>query len=100
DGVFVARLRRRGLDASASRDRRGGVPLGVLRTWPRQPRHPHPRWLHAFLVLTYRSPAPSDARLLYDASFGLLAMSAAPTVVALGAYSALVFRTRELPRAT
>lgn len=53
-----------------------------------------------FLVLTYRAPDPSDARLLYDASFGLLAMSGAPTVLAMGSYAARVLRTGALPRTT
>ena len=38
----------------------------------------------SFFVLTYRAPAVSDARLLYDIAFGLLALSGAPTALALG----------------
>ena len=53
----------------------------------------------AFL-LAYRAPEVSEPRLLYDAAFGLLAMSGAPTAVALGAYAAFVLRTRQLPRWT
>jgi hypothetical protein len=53
-----------------------------------------------FALLAYRAPDPSDARLLYDAAFGIIAMSGAPTVLALGAYTVLVLRTDELPRPT
>jgi hypothetical protein len=51
-------------------------------------------------VLAYRTPNMPDARLLYDLSFGLLALSGAPTAVALGAYAALALKTRTLPRWT
>jgi hypothetical protein len=54
----------------------------------------------SFFVLVYRVPDGSDARLLYDVAFGLLAISGAPTAVALGAYAALVLRTGGLPRWT
>lgn len=54
----------------------------------------------SFLVLVYRVPDGSDARLLYDLAFGLLAMSGAPTAVALGSYAALVLRDGHLPRWT
>jgi hypothetical protein len=37
---------------------------------------------------------------LYDAAFGLLAMSGAPTTLALGAYTALVLRSGVLPQWT
>jgi hypothetical protein len=50
-----------------------------------------------FLVLTYRGQQISDARLLYDMSFALLAMSGLPTAVALGSYAWLTFRSRHLP---
>jgi len=50
-----------------------------------------------FLVLTYRGEQISDARLLYDMSFALLAMSGLPTAVALGSYAWLTFRSRQLP---
>jgi len=53
-----------------------------------------------FFVLVYRAPDASVARLLYDAAFGLLAMSGAPTAVALGSYAAFVFRAGNLPRWT
>jgi hypothetical protein len=51
----------------------------------------------AFLVLAYRAPQISDPRLLYDISFGLLAMSGLPTALALGSYAALTFESRHLP---
>lgn len=54
----------------------------------------------SFFVLVYRAADVSDARLLYDLTFGLLAMSGAPTAVALGAYAALVLRAGQLPRWT
>jgi hypothetical protein len=54
----------------------------------------------AFFVLVYRSADVGDPRLLYDMTFGLLAMSGAPTAIALGSYAALVFRTTVLPRWT
>ena len=50
-----------------------------------------------FLVLTYRGQRIADARLLYDLSFALLAMSGVPTAVALGTYAWLTFRSRQLP---
>jgi hypothetical protein len=55
-----------------------------------------------FFVLAYRSGSgdPDDARLLYDLTFGLLAMSGVPTAVALCSYCALVWRTGRLPRWT
>jgi hypothetical protein len=51
----------------------------------------------AFFVLVYRAPEASDPRLLYDLAFGLLAMSGAPTALALGSYAAHVFRGHRLP---
>ena len=54
----------------------------------------------AFFVLIYRDADIGDPRLLYDLTFGLLAMSGAPTAIALGSYAALVFRTTVLPRWT
>src|SRR5262245_42259720 len=36
-----------------------------------------------FFVLVYRSPIVDEPRLLYDAAFGLLALSGLPTAVAL-----------------
>jgi hypothetical protein len=53
-----------------------------------------------FLVLVYREANVGDPRLLYDLTFGLLAMSGAPTAIALGSYAALVFRSTALPRWT
>jgi hypothetical protein len=53
-----------------------------------------------FFVLAYRDGNPDDARLLYDLTFGMLALSGAPTAVALGSYCALVWRTARLPRWT
>jgi hypothetical protein len=52
------------------------------------------------LVLAYRAPDTTAPRELYDASFGLLALSGAPTAVALGAFAAIVFRSKALPRVT
>jgi membrane protease YdiL (CAAX protease family) len=54
----------------------------------------------AFFVLVYRDAEVGDPRLLYDLTFGLLAMSGAPTAIALGSYAALVFRSTALPRWT
>jgi hypothetical protein len=54
----------------------------------------------AFFVLVYRNAEVGDPRLLYDLTFGLLAMSGAPTAIALGSYAALVFRSSALPRWT
>jgi Domain of unknown function (DUF4386) len=54
----------------------------------------------AFFVLVYRDADVGDPRLLYDLAFGLLAMSGAPTAIALGSYAALVFRSTALPRWT
>jgi hypothetical protein len=53
-----------------------------------------------FFVLAYRNGDPGDARLLYDLTFGMLAISGVPTTVALASYSALVWRTAKLPRWT
>jgi hypothetical protein len=54
----------------------------------------------SFLVLVYRAPEASDPRLLNDLAFGLLAMSGAPTALALGSYAALVLGSDRLPRWT
>jgi hypothetical protein len=54
----------------------------------------------AFFVLAYRDADVGDPRLLYDLAFGLLAMSGAPTAIALGSYAAVVFRSTALPRWT
>jgi hypothetical protein len=53
-----------------------------------------------FFVLAYRGGHVGDPRLLYDLSFGMLAMSGVPTAVALGAYAGLVLRTGRFPRWT
>ena len=53
-----------------------------------------------FFLLGYRTPGPDDAKLLYDLTFGLLAMSGLPTAVALGAYAAATWRGEVLPRST
>jgi len=50
-----------------------------------------------FFVLIYRAPEPFDSRLMYDISFGLLAISGVPTALALCSYAAQVFRDRSLP---
>jgi hypothetical protein len=54
----------------------------------------------AMFVLSYRAPHIVDAPLLYDMTFGLLALSGAPTAIALGSYAAASFRTNMLPRVT
>jgi Domain of unknown function (DUF4386) len=53
-----------------------------------------------YFVLVFRDADVGDPRLLYDLTFGLLAMSGAPTAIALGSYAALVFRSAALPRWT
>ena len=53
-----------------------------------------------FFVLVYRDADVGDPRLLYDLTFGLLAMSGAPTAIALASYAAVVFRSASLPRWT
>jgi hypothetical protein len=54
----------------------------------------------SFFVLTYRAPDPITARILYDVTFGLLAMSGMPTAVALISFAAAVLTTKHLPRHT
>jgi hypothetical protein len=54
----------------------------------------------AFFVLAYRAGDATHARLLYDLTFGMLAISGAPTAVALFAYAAHVWRSLVLPRWT
>jgi hypothetical protein len=49
------------------------------------------------LVLAYRSGAVGDPRLLWDLSFGVLALSGVPTALALGSYAWIVLSTRVLP---
>lgn len=54
----------------------------------------------AFDILLYRPRSPELSALLYDLSFGLLAMSGIPTVVALGAFAIAVYRHRVLRLST
>ena len=51
----------------------------------------------SLFLLAYRAPEASDPRLLYDLSWGLLAMSGVPTALALGAYAVQVFRGGRFP---
>lgn len=53
----------------------------------------------SFDVLVYRADqtTPDDARVLYDLTFGLLAMSGMPTAVALTAFALAVTRHRMFP---
>lgn len=53
-----------------------------------------------FLVLTYRTTEVQDPRLIYDLTFGFLAMSGLPTAVALGSYATLTLRFGFMPRST
>jgi hypothetical protein len=53
-----------------------------------------------FFVLIYRAPHSPDPRLLYDMSFGLLAVSGIPTALALGSYATLAFGSGRLPTST
>lgn len=53
-----------------------------------------------FDVLVLRGRSPDDAALLYDLTFGLLAMSGMPTAVALGSYAWVNSHKRVLPRHT
>lgn len=48
-------------------------------------------------VMCYRPYEPALAGMLADVTFALLALSGIPTAVCLGAYAALVLRTRCLP---
>jgi hypothetical protein len=54
----------------------------------------------AMFLLSYRATALTEARLLYDLTFGLLAISGLPTAIALGSYAAVTFRRGTLPRFT
>lgn len=54
----------------------------------------------AFNLLLYRDRSAEQASLLYDLTFGLLAMSGLPTVVALGSFAVAVYRHQVLPRYT
>ena len=53
-----------------------------------------------FLVLTYRTSEVQDPRLIYDLTFGFLAMSGLPTAVALASYATLTLRVGFKPRST
>ena len=53
-----------------------------------------------FDVLVYRPPAPDVAGVLYDLTFGLLAMSGMPTALGLLAFAAATYSSRVLPRHT
>jgi hypothetical protein len=54
----------------------------------------------AFDLLLYRQHSAETSTLLYDLTFGLLAMSGMPTVVALGSFAVAVYIHRVLPRYT
>jgi hypothetical protein len=52
----------------------------------------------AFDLLLYRDHGAEASILLYDSTFGLLAMSGMPTVIALGTFAIAVYRYHILPR--
>jgi hypothetical protein len=54
----------------------------------------------AFDLMLYRHHSAETSTLLYDLTFGLLAMSGMPTVVALGSFAVAVYVHRVLPRYT
>lgn len=54
----------------------------------------------AFDLLLYCGHGAETSVLLYDLTFGLLAMSGIPTAVALGAFAGAVYFYRALPRST
>lgn len=54
----------------------------------------------AFDVMLYRHRNAETASLLYDLTFGLLAMSGMPTAVALACFAVAVYNHRVLPRYT
>jgi hypothetical protein len=54
----------------------------------------------AFDILVYRKPDALEARLLYDLTFGLLAMSGMPTAVALTAFAIAAYRHCVFARVT
>jgi hypothetical protein len=51
-------------------------------------------------LIAYRGPELPDPRLLYDLAFGLLAISGAPTAIALASYAVATFRNGRLPLLT
>jgi hypothetical protein len=53
-----------------------------------------------FTVFVARLPDPRFARLMYDLTFGLLAISGAPTAVCLVGFAVVAWRTACFPRAT
>ena len=53
-----------------------------------------------FNLLLYRRHSAETSILLYDLTFGLLAMSRMPTVVALGSFAVAVYVHHALPRYT
>jgi hypothetical protein len=53
-----------------------------------------------FNLLLYRHRGPESSTLLYDLTFGLLAMSGLPTAVALGSFTVAVYCHRVLPLST
>jgi len=54
----------------------------------------------AFDVLVYRGGEPGNARLLYDLTFGLLAMSGVPTALSLAAFAIGAYRHGTFSRYT
>lgn len=52
----------------------------------------------AFDLLLYRPHSPETSTLLYDLTFGLLAMSGMPTIVAAGSFAVAVYVHQVLPR--
>jgi hypothetical protein len=54
----------------------------------------------AFDLLLYRHHSADTAMLLYDLTFGLLAMSGMPTTVSLASFAIAVYAHRMLPRST
>lgn len=54
----------------------------------------------AFDLLLYRRRSADVAELLYDLTFGLMAMSGLPTILALGAFAVAVYTRQALPRYT
>lgn len=54
----------------------------------------------AFDLLLYRAHSAELSSLLYDLSFGLLAMSGVPSVVALGCFAIAVYRHQAFRRST
>jgi uncharacterized protein with PQ loop repeat len=53
-----------------------------------------------FDILVYRGGPPVETRLLYDLTFGMLAMSGFPTAVSMAAFAVAGYRHRVLPRYT